>query len=359
MVAMNPQHSTIDTEHHRLKSCMTHTLCPAAEPHSIHQVQADLLHGHTLVNAAMTQVADDSLESSYTSAAFHPDGLILGTGMHNSTVLVWEVRSQKVRFSTEIVGGIAQLTAASAAHSCLQLHSSSCQTHVCQRPAGLRRHEQSAPAIACHLGMQLPAAVHHTTACRSAEPQGSVSGTCAGTKALGPCSHACSAAECVCMSHGACSRMMEAAQHATACSLAEVGQIWHSSIRGPALTPSALQSVAKFENHRGPVTSLSFSENGLLPGHRGCRRGQAVGPAQAEELQVPGPGGGGPGPGLRSQRPVPQRGGGGGCPRVRQQAGLGAAVPLPRLAQAGTVLPKAVSHLSSRLFRAVVVLAAA
>lgn len=41
-------------------------------------------------------MADDSLESSYTSAAFHPDGLILGTGMHNSTVLVWEVRTQKV-----------------------------------------------------------------------------------------------------------------------------------------------------------------------------------------------------------------------------------------------------------------------
>ena len=39
---------------------------------------------------------DDKLESTYSSAAFHPDGLILGTGMVNSTVVVWEARSPKV-----------------------------------------------------------------------------------------------------------------------------------------------------------------------------------------------------------------------------------------------------------------------
>ena len=39
----------------------------------------------------------------------------------------------------------------------------------------------------------------------------------------------------------------------------------HSSQAQPAHHPShscALQNVAKFENHRGPVTALSFSENG-------------------------------------------------------------------------------------------------
>ncbi len=37
------------------------------------------------------------MESGYQCAAFHPDGVILGTGTQDGLVLVWEVKQQKVR----------------------------------------------------------------------------------------------------------------------------------------------------------------------------------------------------------------------------------------------------------------------
>ena len=47
-----------------------------------------------------SQVSDPELDCGITTAAFHPDGVILGTGCQDTMVRVWEVRQQKVWITT-------------------------------------------------------------------------------------------------------------------------------------------------------------------------------------------------------------------------------------------------------------------
>ena len=42
------------------------------------------------------QVADPDMDCGITTAAFHPDGLIMATGCQDATVRIWDVKSQKV-----------------------------------------------------------------------------------------------------------------------------------------------------------------------------------------------------------------------------------------------------------------------
>jgi pre-mRNA-processing factor 19 len=42
----------------------------------------------------MMQVSEPTVQNGYSSASFHPDGLILGTGTAESLVRIWDVKSQ-------------------------------------------------------------------------------------------------------------------------------------------------------------------------------------------------------------------------------------------------------------------------
>uniref|UniRef100_A0A453J584 Pre-mRNA-processing factor 19 n=1 Tax=Aegilops tauschii subsp. strangulata TaxID=200361 RepID=A0A453J584_AEGTS len=64
--------------------------------------------------SCLTQVGEASGQDGYTSAAFHPDGLILGTGTSEGVIKIWDVKSQArvAKFEGE-VGHVGTVTAMS------------------------------------------------------------------------------------------------------------------------------------------------------------------------------------------------------------------------------------------------------
>ncbi|XBH96494.1 hypothetical protein VPH35_086865 [Triticum aestivum] len=64
--------------------------------------------------SCLTQVGEASGQDAYTSAAFHPDGLILGTGTSEGVIKIWDVKSQTrvAKFEGE-VGHVGTVTAMS------------------------------------------------------------------------------------------------------------------------------------------------------------------------------------------------------------------------------------------------------
>ena len=66
--------------------------------HHLRRIQV-LEGGLTQLFCLLAQVSDEKVTSGYTAAEFHPDGLILGTGTADSTILIWEARTVKVRGS--------------------------------------------------------------------------------------------------------------------------------------------------------------------------------------------------------------------------------------------------------------------
>ena len=143
------------------------------------------------------------MEAGYRCAAFHPDGVILGTGTTDGLVLVWEVKQQKVR-----------------------------------------RLERNSEAVLMARGR--PSCV------------GSVCLACVHASGDLPYTVLLSQISMTCTRFG----LLRAPTPATRSWSADT-QL--PAVRDGVC--GAPQNVAKFEGHKGAITAVSFSENGCAPPH--------------------------------------------------------------------------------------------